>query len=157
MTERPYYRWRGPVWQTTTAHGNYWFSCKFDNASSICRGDMTRRVRAGGTDNFDQTRALQLIFELLDQPLSSFLRGLDSDVIAMTEALIPRASSECGHVLVSCESRSPPGSLQARIPNFEQRHGCRTSSFSAAHTAACLVLLRLLREARCRLCASPSH
>ena len=41
-----------------------------------------------------------------------------------TEALIPRASSEYKHVL--CASQSPPRSLQARIPSFEQRHGCRT-------------------------------
>ena len=59
--------------------------------------------------------------------------------------------------LVPCASLSPPRSVQARTPSFEQRHGCRANSFSAAHTADCLVLLRLLPEARCRLCASPSH
>ena len=59
--------------------------------------------------------------------------------------------------LVFCASQSPPRSLHACIPSFEQRHGCREGSLSPVHTADCLILLRLHPEARCRLCASPSH
>ena len=46
---------------------------------------------------------------------------------------------------------------QARTHSFEQRHGRRTSSCSAAHTTNYLVLLHLLWEVQCGLCASPSH
>ena len=52
-------------------------------------------------------------------------------------------------------SHVPPRTLQARMPSTEQRRGCRTSTFSAARTASCLALLRLLRGARGRLCAPP--
>ena len=65
------------------------------------------------------------------------LGGLDSDVIIMdrsADSLAPLRSIGTSS-LAPCASQSPPRSLQARIPSFEQRHGCRTNCFSAAHTA----------------------
>ena len=89
---------------------------------------------------------------------ASSLEALTVTSSPWTEALIPRASwSTNSFSLVSFGSESPPRSLQDPIPTVEQRHGCRTNTFSASRTADCLVLLRLLWEARCRLCASPSH
>ena len=60
-----------------------------------------------------------LSFNFLDQPLSVLPGALDSDVIIMDRSAdSPR--------LFGVQAR-------ARIPSLEQRHGCRPSSFSAAH------------------------
>ena len=76
-------------------------------------------------------------FELLDQPLSVFPGGLHSDVITMDRSGdSPPLRSLSTLSLVPCASRSPPTSSLAPIPSFEQRHGYRTSSFSAAHTGS---------------------
>ena len=91
------------------------------------------------------------LFELSDRPLSVFPRSLDSDIISMDRSADSTRLVEvqARARFVPCTCPPSPRSLQARIPSLEQRHGCRTSSFSAAHTADCLVLLRLRPEARC--------
>ena len=79
---------------------------------------------------------------------ASSLEVLTGTSSPWTEALIHRASSEYKHVL-ACPQRKPISSKKppSSHSQFEQRHGCRTNSFSTNHTVDCLVLLRLLPEA----------
>ena len=75
-----------------------------------------------------------------------------------TEATIARASSEYKLVL-ACPLRNPISSKMPPLafPATSNVTGDVQTLSQAAHTADCLVLLRLQREARCRLCAAPSR